>query len=159
MPALAHPTLAEAEASFATTGDGGERVSLSRLFERLARHPEGPRVEIVRIELRCELGRPPSDRETWLEFAERHPVRARQVLEDARHFLRSEGRRDESDRLQSRASPRDLLAGSANCTPSESRQAIWELFEECYPRLARTARDRDTPRTARPAQNGQELER
>ena len=159
MPALAHPTLAEAEASFATTGDGGERGSLSRLFERLARHPEGPRVEIVRIELRCELGRRPSDREAWLEFAERHPVRARQVLDDTRHFLRSEGRRDADHLLEGRASPRELPARSTSCAPSQSRQAIWEFFEECYPRLARAARDRDTLRTARLPPNTQELER
>ena len=154
----ADPTPAEAEASFATTGDGG-RVPLARLFERLATHPEGPRVAIVRIELRGELGRRPSDHEAWLEFAERHPVRARQVIEDTGHFLRPEGRRDEDDLLESRTRPRARLAGSTICSPSQSRQAIWELFEECYPRLARASRDRDTLRTARFPQNTQELER
>jgi hypothetical protein len=52
----------------------------AQLLLRLGGHPLAVRLEKTRIELRAELGRAPSERETWLEFQVRHPAAARHLL-------------------------------------------------------------------------------
>ena len=52
----------------------------AQLLIRLADQPLAVRLEKTRIELRAELGRAPSERETWLEFQVRHPAAARHLL-------------------------------------------------------------------------------
>jgi hypothetical protein len=52
----------------------------ARLLQRVASHPLAVRLEKTQLELRAELGRSPSARETWLEFQARHPIAARHLL-------------------------------------------------------------------------------
>jgi len=61
-----------------------EWIHLPALLARLTtQHPHAVRLEKVRIELRAELGRVPSERETWVEFEARHPHAAQRILKSA----------------------------------------------------------------------------
>ena len=57
------------------------QISPSELLARLGAHSHAVRLEKARIELRAELGRLPSELETWLEFQGRHPQAAQHILE------------------------------------------------------------------------------
>ncbi len=59
------------------------QIRPSDLLVRLATHSHAVRLEKARIELRAELGRSPTELETWLEFQGRHPEAAQHVLESA----------------------------------------------------------------------------
>ncbi len=59
------------------------RTSASELLARLSLHSHAVRLEKARLELRAELGRLPSESETWLEFRARHPRAAEQILGSA----------------------------------------------------------------------------
>jgi len=71
------------------------QMAPAELLARLGAHSHAVRLEKARIELRAELGRPPSALETWLEFQGRHPEAAQHVLEGTvRAHVSAPGRRD-----------------------------------------------------------------
>jgi hypothetical protein len=81
---MAHDTLEALDAGGSTAHAAAEWIHLPALLARLAtQHPHAVRLEKVRIELRAELGRVPSERETWVEFEARHPHAAQRILKSA----------------------------------------------------------------------------
>ena len=138
-----------AEEGSIVTGDG-ERIALSRLLELLASHSRAVCLDLVRIELRANLGRVPSEGELWHGFSERHPVSAAEVIENASRYLRVRGRRFEAQLLE-RCVDRGMFAAFCDLHPFESRQARWEHFEECHPESALAARRAYDASEAEPA--------